>query len=290
MADKNGLKADGACSETVTKANSYILKVFLANLLLTVTLIFGRYISQVIIYTILGFYCLKLANKGHVEIPVARPTLKKSILCMAILVSAYPVAYALNVVGLVLSGSTSGVVELPQDSPVVLIITTAVFPAVGEEIAYRGLIQGAFAKQSALYSVLFSALAFALMHMSFPAILYAFFYGCIFGLVRIATGNLIYTVIMHICFNAWNIGILFLCPRGGGYVQSEEVVWPVPVWITVVLFAVPACFMLLRLLCRTGNAGLAQEGYLAKDFISKEGVAVYIMCICITIIFRMCAS
>lgn len=115
--------------------------------------------------------------------------------------------------------------------------------------------------------------------------MYAFFYGCIFGIVRIVTGNLIYTIIMHICFNAWNVVVLYI--KDEGIVQSDGEAWIVAVWIAVVVLSMLVCGILIRFLCRTNNVRLAKEGNSAGEFISKEGLIAFAICICITIIMRM---
>lgn len=78
-----------------------------------------------------------------------------------------------------------------------------------EEITFRGLLQGAYMRESVAYSILLSSIYFAIIHMNISAVLYAFFCGCIFALIRIATNNLIYPMIMHSTFNIINVCLYY---------------------------------------------------------------------------------
>lgn len=74
------------------------------------------------------------------------------------------------------------------------IIAFAIVPAVVEEYVFRGLILGAYMKVDARAAVVISSLFFAMLHFSLGSILYGFFYGCVFALIRIATGNMMYGI------------------------------------------------------------------------------------------------
>lgn len=91
--------------------------------------------------------------------------------------------------------------------PAAGIIAAAVVPAFVEEIYFRGFIfHGISDKRKA---VLVSAFLFALMHMNFNQMCYAFFMGLLFGLVICVTDNLAVSMSMHMLFNG--ISIIFAC-------------------------------------------------------------------------------
>ena len=114
----------------------------------------------------------------------------------------------LNYLGFRLGGAASGT-ELSYNLwQAVLVI--GILPAIAEEVVFRGLLQGAYMKESVFYSILFSSLYFSVVHMNISAVMYAFFYGCLFALVRIVTNNLVYTMIMHSLFNIINV-CLYYC-------------------------------------------------------------------------------
>lgn len=83
------------------------------------------------------------------------------------------------------------------------ILVFAIFPAVAEEILFRGYIfRGIINKNVA---VIVSALMFALLHMNFNQMSYAFIMGLLFALVVRITDNLSATVLIHLLFNFYNI-------------------------------------------------------------------------------------
>lgn len=265
-------------------ANTYVLKVLLVNLGITfITVFLDQYLAQVIVYASLFFYCLKMAKRGHIELPVYKPKLKTTILCLLIMVTAFPMAELLNILGISIVGKSNMNIDISMNFGI-LFLTLAVLPSLAEEIAYRGLIQGAYMKESLLYSVLFSALAFAFIHFSINAMMYAFFYGCIFGLVRVLTNNLAYTIIMHMGFNIINIGLLYI--NDVGMVVSENRALAVLGIIAVSILSTLACIVLLIMMVRTSEISLATHECVAKRFISKESLIAYAICICITIILQ----
>lgn len=87
---------------------------------------------------------------------------------------------------------------LPQS-----IFVFAVLPAVTEEIMFRGYIfRGIAHKKTAIF---LSAGMFALLHMNFNQMSYAFVMGILFGVLVCVTNNLSMTIIVHLLFNFYNI-------------------------------------------------------------------------------------
>ena len=83
------------------------------------------------------------------------------------------------------------------------VIVFAILPAVTEEILFRGYIfRGIENKNVAIFV---SALMFALLHMNFNQISYAFIMGLLFALVIRMTDNLSATVVVHLLFNCYSI-------------------------------------------------------------------------------------
>lgn len=86
------------------------------------------------------------------------------------------------------------------------LLTMALIPAICEEFLFRGivlggLLNGAKNKKAKILCVVLSALMFALIHQSALQLVYPFIMGCVFGLVYMYTGNLIYSIILHFVSN-----------------------------------------------------------------------------------------
>ena len=82
----------------------------------------------------------------------------------------------------------------------------ALLPACVEEITFRGVLMGTYDKgRRPVRAILFSALAFAFMHMNLNQICYALFMGFVFGLVVEITGSLFSSVLMHFTINGTSV-------------------------------------------------------------------------------------
>lgn len=92
----------------IKNANKYVLNVLLVNIaIIFITVLFNPYLAQLITYASLGFYCLKSANKGHIELPIHKPNIKTVFLCIAIMITVFPMAEFLNILGIVITGESS---------------------------------------------------------------------------------------------------------------------------------------------------------------------------------------
>ena len=157
------------------------------------------------------------------------------------------------------------------------IIAFAIVPAVVEEYVFRGLILGAYMKVDVRAAVVISSLFFALLHFSLGSILYGFFYGCLFALIRIATGNMIYSMAMHLVFNAVNVLVAYM----GAFL--------IPGWIVALLLVVGlAGFITLCILFfRKHPVELTGSGYKRHELVTKEGYMTMAVCIAVTSMLLM---
>lgn len=157
------------------------------------------------------------------------------------------------------------------------IIAFAIVPAVVEEYVFRGLILGAYMKVDARAAVVISSLFFALLHFSLGSIMYGFFYGCLFALIRIATGNLIYSMTMHLVFNAVNVLVAYM----GAFLISG--------WIVALMFVAGlAGFITLCILFfRKHPVELTGSGYKRHELVTKEGYITMAVCMAVTSILLM---
>ena len=84
----------------------------------------------------------------------------------------------------------------------IILISSALFPAICEEVFFRGYIYSTLSRFGAGYAALVSALFFGLMHFSLTQMLFAFLCGFMFGYIRYISQNFILTVIVHFLNNA----------------------------------------------------------------------------------------
>lgn len=88
----------------------------------------------------------------------------------------------------------------------------ALLPAICEEIAFRGIVMGSLMKYGNKIAVIGSAFCFAVLHNSVSVMLFAFLCGLVFGVIRIKTGSVIPSVIVHFLNNALSVAMSVLMP------------------------------------------------------------------------------
>jgi len=99
-----------------------------------------------------------------------------------------------------------GYLELFKDSPAPLllaIISVGLFPAIFEEIAFRGIVFNELMKFTRLKTaIILSAILFTLLHLSIISILWIFPGGLLFGYLRAKYRTLWYGIIGHFAYNS----------------------------------------------------------------------------------------
>ncbi len=254
-------------SERIKSANRIALQIIIINLTMAVICFFlPSFVKEVCICITTLIYALIKANKGQIEIPVSRPRFKVSMICIAITVTGFPIALFLNYLGSCLGGAASGSELSYSLWQAILII--GIFPAITEEVTFRGLLQGAWMKESVAYSILLSSIYFAVIHTNISAVLYAFFYGCLFALIRIVTSNLAYTMIMHSVFNIINV-CLYYCK---GFNLSDKWIIALGVLTGLLFCIILGCFI------HYNNIRFTECKRPVKDFITYEGVIALGIC------------
>ena len=119
--------------------------------------------------------------------------------------------YASNMIGLILTqmigilkGSpvTNVMPEIVMDSNILVNFFLMVICApIAEEILFRKLLVDRMVKYGEATAVLFSGLMFALFHGNLNQFVYAFTLGIFFGFIYVKTGNIRYTIYLHMLIN-----------------------------------------------------------------------------------------
>lgn len=143
------------------------------------------------------------------------PAIEKHAMKPGQLLIAFLISYGLmilgNVIGLVLTAGIGLIKGSPVENTLLNIVTggpiwiTAIFTVlcapVYEEYLFRKLICDKVLKYGEGCAVVLSGLIFALFHMNFNQFFYAFFLGCFFAFLYVKTGNLKYTILLHMAVN-----------------------------------------------------------------------------------------
>ncbi|MBL7895686.1 MAG: CPBP family intramembrane metalloprotease [Bacteroidia bacterium] len=114
----------------------------------------------------------------------------------------------------VFNNSNSTYIEHYKDSPLPLlfsIISVGVFPAIFEEIAFRGILFNELKNiVSNNSTIIISTVLFTILHFSLISFLWIFPIGLLFGYLRSKYDNLIYGIIGHFVYNSSIVMIEFI--------------------------------------------------------------------------------
>lgn len=241
-------------------------------------LFFGNVGAQMAIYFMTFLFSLFLwrKHKDEISIPISVGKLepKKLLHLSAITVCGIPIALLLNYFAGMLSNTGADSADDVNTYPILLsIIVFAVVPAIVEEFVFRGLILGAYSKVDARAGILISSLFFALLHFSFGSVMYGFFFGLLFAVVRIATDNLIYTMIMHCLFNLINVLLSYMkLGKVSEVVIVLIFILAIMLFITLVILFFKKNTIDIRVNCSEGK-------YKPWKLITKEGYITMVVCV-----------
>ncbi len=122
------------------------------------------------------------------------------------------------------------------------LIVLGVVPAICEELLFRGVIfNGLKEKFSPNVSIVLCGLLFALMHGNIMQFIYPFILGCLLSFVMEKTGNLLYTILIHMFNNFTTIVMSYIIEVNGTTLNFSVEWWG---WICAILVAVATVALL----------------------------------------------
>ena len=105
------------------------------------------------------------------------------------------------------------------NKPVEAVFAVAILPALIEESLFRGMIyRGIANKSNKQIAIIISALLFALLHMNFNQMCYAFVMGLAFAFVIYLTDNLTVSILLHMLFNTFTV--IITCFEKSNVIQT----------------------------------------------------------------------
>lgn len=143
------------------------------------------------------------------------PAIEKHSMTFGQLVVTFLMLYGImiigNLIGLALTAGIGVLKGSPVQNSLLNVVTggnlwvTAIFTVlcapVYEEFLFRKLICDKVIKYGEGCAVVTSGLLFGLFHMNFNQFFYAFFLGCFLAFLYVKTGNLKYTILLHMTIN-----------------------------------------------------------------------------------------
>lgn len=151
--------------------------------------------------------------------------------CAAIMIIAFRLIFDNSITFLVSNISMPDFINEAFDelsvSPIILIFSVSVVAPIYEEIIFRGiLLKGMSKKINPTIALVISSLFFAIVHMSIPQGINAFFLGLVLGFIYLKTGSIYLSIFAHFVNNILALSISSSFLRiGGKYVIEIHVMF-----------------------------------------------------------------
>ena len=124
---------------------------------------------------------------------------------------AYTIMYIANWIGITLNstigkitgiGGVTPLLDALAEMPLIMqIIIIVILAPIAEELLFRKFLLDRVANFGETTAVLLSGLMFGLYHCNLSQFVYAFALGCFFAFIYLRTGNIIYTILLHMFIN-----------------------------------------------------------------------------------------
>lgn len=149
-------------------------------------------------------------GKIPVQVTLEQKKMSAGKIFLAFLI-CYAGTYICNFIGVMLTGII-GMFKQSEVSNVMLDLTQSLHPAANffivvicapimEELLFRKALMSRTAQYGEGISILLSGFIFGLFHGNLNQFMYAFLLGIFFGFIYMKTGNIRYTIILHMCIN-----------------------------------------------------------------------------------------
>lgn len=137
---------------------------------------------------------------------------------------------------------------------VVNLIGLAILPALFEELIFRGIILSGLKQYGKVAAIFGSAALFALLHGNISQFIYPFVLGIILGFVVYKTGNVLYSIIIHLCNNTIVVVLNFINEINNIFVDTNYLTWKyILISIGTALVAGVIIFVLIRFALKAKN-------------------------------------
>jgi membrane protease YdiL (CAAX protease family) len=133
------------------------------------------------------------------------------------------------------------------------VVIVCIFPAVCEEVVYRGVIVGAFKDGGNRRAILLSGVCFAAMHTNPDQTVYQFLLGCFYAYIFIETKSLWSTMIIHFLNNFIIVTVQFVWPSVVGAGESVAFLTELTSGLIMSAIFVPLLCLLLYGLVRVSR-------------------------------------
>lgn len=153
------------------------------------------------------FLVLYLVNRRKIkETPMVKSKCTPKLFVKSIL-SIFVVNMVLSLMDMLLVNFTGFSLTMPSESmtnmnPLLMFFTVAVFPAMVEELLYRGVLYRFLRGHGVQFAAITSSIIFGLIHLNFLQFFFASFMGVVCCYIYEATGKIRYSMLLHLLNNS----------------------------------------------------------------------------------------
>jgi len=180
-------------------------------------------------------------NKNKENKIIEKVNIKKISLYIAIGLISYILLYpAISLIDILLTNIGLPVQNLPYElnstNYLISIFSLVIFPAVCEELIFRGIIFKGLKKYGKVFSIVVSALMFAIFHMSVRQFIYPLIMGSLLAVIMYYENNIIYCIIVHLLNNFTTLTLSYL---------GINLIWINPLYIAMAIIFIVLFISLL---------------------------------------------
>lgn len=167
-------------------------------------------VSMVPMYAIAMPLSLLFYKAEPVHDPIPKRKLGFPVL-LGLVAICFTLTYAGNFLGQLVNGIIGSITgempdnqlqELTMSSPLwTNLLFCGILAPIMEEIFYRKMLVDRLRRYGDLPAILLSGILFGLIHGNFNQFFYAAMIGMVFGFIYLRTGNILYTIALHMCIN-----------------------------------------------------------------------------------------
>lgn len=164
-----------------------------------------------------------LVSRDNIKdtLSVRNPGIKNIVFSLIITVCLMPFITLLSYISMIFFPNivSEELIFLAQNESLALtIVALAVFPAICEELIFRGKLFSGYKKGIGVTKAIFiSGLIFGLAHFNMQQFLYAFVIGMVFALMVSATGSIFVSIVPHFVINGSQILLSYFLYGENGY-------------------------------------------------------------------------
>ena len=185
-----------------------LVVLFAGSLLISKFGLYGIIAEQVLLFLVTSLYAWYIKADGRKLFSLKKPRVKELIGAVVTWVGSYLIVQFIGVIlqqffPEALEAQQSDLTAIWDGAPIwLLILSSALMPAICEEWAFRGFLLGSLKKKySKIVAIIASGLIFGLFHLSPLQILLVGIYGVVMGFVAYETGSIFATMLMHFLNN-----------------------------------------------------------------------------------------